>query len=265
MVFNSCGELQSRRIKRKKIVPIIRYSIVLLCKKIAQGAFCNKYRRAQGLNAWEWFTARLRDETNCLRCKLINISRWFLTENNCTSKITSYVKIRWFFSLKNTCAYFLCWIIHKENNKCNLGQKTDKMNTTIAHPVQYHPYVNYKSKVPGQPGNNIMSSGLLKGGKKRVKNMFTALYAPCQVCGDRATGYHYGADTCEACKVNTIYIYVRPTPFFNLWKTSVLFAGATDTPILDFWWRLLWVSKPEFIPSLVCFVAYAQQTNAPNL
>ena len=24
------------------------------------------------------------------------------------------------------------------------------------------------------------------------------------------------------------------------------FFGATDTPILDFWWRLLWVSKPEW-------------------
>ena len=23
------------------------------------------------------------------------------------------------------------------------------------------------------------------------------------------------------------------------------FCGATDTPVLDFWWRLLWVSKPE--------------------
>ena len=25
------------------------------------------------------------------------------------------------------------------------------------------------------------------------------------------------------------------------------FCGATDTPILDFWWRLLWVSKPEWV------------------
>ena len=24
------------------------------------------------------------------------------------------------------------------------------------------------------------------------------------------------------------------------------FCGATDTPVLDFWWRLLWVSKPEW-------------------
>ena len=25
------------------------------------------------------------------------------------------------------------------------------------------------------------------------------------------------------------------------------FCGATDTPVLDFWWRLLWVSKPEWV------------------
>ena len=25
------------------------------------------------------------------------------------------------------------------------------------------------------------------------------------------------------------------------------FCGAIDTPILDFWWRLLWVSKPEWV------------------
>ena len=25
---------------------------------------------------------------------------------------------------------------------------------------------------------------------------------PCKVCGAQATGYHYGANTCEACKVS---------------------------------------------------------------
>ena len=28
------------------------------------------------------------------------------------------------------------------------------------------------------------------------------------------------------------------------------FHGATDTPVLDFWWRLPWVSKPGWIPRL---------------
>ena len=27
------------------------------------------------------------------------------------------------------------------------------------------------------------------------------------------------------------------------------FLGATGTPVLDFWWRLLWVSKPEWVGS----------------
>ena len=29
--------------------------------------------------------------------------------------------------------------------------------------------------------------------------------------------------------------------------------GDTDTPVLDFWWRLHWVSKPGWIPSLEWF------------
>ena len=32
------------------------------------------------------------------------------------------------------------------------------------------------------------------------------------------------------------------------------FCEATDTPVLDFWWHLPWVSKPGLIPSLACFV-----------
>ena len=32
--------------------------------------------------------------------------------------------------------------------------------------------------------------------------------------------------------------------FINFWRT---FCGATDTPILDFWWCPLWVSKPEWV------------------
>lgn len=29
----------------------------------------------------------------------------------------------------------------------------------------------------------------------------TPLLPPCRVCGEKASGFHYGANTCEACKV----------------------------------------------------------------
>ena len=32
------------------------------------------------------------------------------------------------------------------------------------------------------------------------------------------------------------------------------FCGATDTPVLDFWWHLLWVSKPEWAALCTCLV-----------
>ena len=35
--------------------------------------------------------------------------------------------------------------------------------------------------------------------------------------------------------------------FFNFFVGHMSICGATDTPVLDFWWRLLWVSKPEWV------------------
>ena len=28
---------------------------------------------------------------------------------------------------------------------------------------------------------------------------------PCRVCGEKASGFHYGANTCEACKVMNVW------------------------------------------------------------
>ena len=34
--------------------------------------------------------------------------------------------------------------------------------------------------------------------------------------------------------------------FFKIFVGHMPICGATDTPVLDFWWRLLWVSKLEW-------------------
>ena len=31
---------------------------------------------------------------------------------------------------------------------------------------------------------------------------------PCRVCGEKASGFHYGVNTCEACKVRILVMYV---------------------------------------------------------
>ena len=38
--------------------------------------------------------------------------------------------------------------------------------------------------------------------------------------------------------------------FLKLLEDMSIFCGATDIPVLDFWWRLPWVSEPGWIPRL---------------
>ena len=40
--------------------------------------------------------------------------------------------------------------------------------------------------------------------------------------------------------------YGQKVFIFNFWEDISRFCGATDTPVLDFWWTLSWVSKPEW-------------------
>ena len=48
-----------------------------------------------------------------------------------------------------------------------------------------------------------------------------------------------------------IPLILHPPPFFFFkvfgGHVHMSFLGATGTPVLDFWWRLLWVSKPEWV------------------
>lgn len=36
----------------------------------------------------------------------------------------------------------------------------------------------------------------------------TPFLPPCRVCGEKASGFHYGVNTCEACKVRLLYFFV---------------------------------------------------------
>lgn len=35
----------------------------------------------------------------------------------------------------------------------------------------------------------------------------TPFLPPCRVCGEKASGFHYGVNTCEACKVRLVYFF----------------------------------------------------------
>lgn len=35
------------------------------------------------------------------------------------------------------------------------------------------------------------------------------LLPPCRVCRKKATGFHYGVNTCEACKVSPTFIFIE--------------------------------------------------------
>jgi hypothetical protein len=52
---------------------------------------------------------------------------------------------------------------------------------------------------------NTMAS-LIKANGGKVPGTIT-VHVPCLVCGDEASGFHYGVNSCEGCKVNFFLIF----------------------------------------------------------
>ena len=85
--------------------------------------------------------------------------------------------------------------------------------------------------LPSHSPMTLMTSSL--AGTSSWQSIVVTTVVPGQTCNTRR-------------KVLTSYS-VLMVPFFFFFFFFVLFLGATGTPVLDFWWRLLWVSKPEWV------------------
>jgi len=62
--------------------------------------------------------------------------------------------------------------------------------------------------------NGTTSNGASSPGSSSNNKEISSVLPPCRVCGERASGFHYGANTCEACKVSlyiTLYFQTKPT------------------------------------------------------
>ena len=72
-------------------------------------------------------------------------------------------------------------LLNEEN--CNTNGETNSNNTN---------------------GDVIKDSNSAAKKKKQNRRSKYPLLPPCRICGDKSSGFHYGATTCEACKVGTL-------------------------------------------------------------
>ena len=52
---------------------------------------------------------------------------------------------------------------------------------------------------------------------------------------------------------------------FEVFGGHISFFGATGSPVLDFWWHLLWVSKPEWVLPYLLFLRRRMKCTLPMI
>ena len=77
------------------------------------------------------------------------------------------------------------------------------------------PFQTSCSNSPSESPGRLQHGG--ENHSKRYK--YEPILPPCQVCGDNASGYHYGANTCEACKVSD-YVHLNNFSLLLFFKYS---------------------------------------------
>ena len=91
------------------------------------------------------------------------------------------------------------------NGQMQATQDVSTGHAQFRQEVQTVP-VQVKQEVVSSSSDCLMSSGgtngcNMDGPSSRKYDPATQVLPPCKVCGQKGTGFHYGVNTCEPCKV----------------------------------------------------------------
>jgi len=108
----------------------------------------------------------------------------------------------------------------QHNGKEDFRPPSSSSSASIVNPsTQSHDITRSKSSPPPtaikteanleqkqflENNNNTMAS-LIKANGGKIPGSMT-VHVPCLVCGDEASGFHYGVNSCEGCKVKFFHI-----------------------------------------------------------